>query len=458
MTYPLLDSINAWWLCYLNHTEGGAWNDINAFNPDYEHEGQQVPNPQIALALIARTAAVQLDIAQRLSLPTPPLLEDLLTHLAPFNLVRVNVSQPVGANASFVVLPNTRCNGDMATFYNVPDAAACEAHCLATPGCGLFSYCPPTSVNNVTGCSGQGGTPAPLTCWAYLLVRLPLCVSDGASLGWTSGWLNETLLSTEADVWVAFEGAGALTSDWFSSYPSWPAEAWEPGSPFARGRAGATREAAQVASVLYANFAGGRPVDLFEMAVRAGANASAAALGLAWTPEQVLAGLDAWLAGYNGPSMLPRAPGGGIENIGVSRAVCDMLLQSYAVPPAMRDVLGDFVLELFPFLTPNASAPAAFSTLLARGGFLVSAASDGAVASPVRVTAAYTLAGAPAARCSLVAPWPGGAVGATAACGGGPPNPVATHALPDGRAAISFSAPLGVECEVRCDAPACAAR
>ena len=103
VVYPLFDAMNSWWLCYLNHT-GGEWSDVNSFNPDYEHEGQPVPNPQIAMAFVARTVAVQLDIAQKLSLPAPPLLADLAAHLAPFNIARVNVSRPVtNASGAFAV-------------------------------------------------------------------------------------------------------------------------------------------------------------------------------------------------------------------------------------------------------------------------------------------------------------------------------------------------------------------
>ena len=125
-----------------------------------------------------------------------------------------------------------------------------------------------------------------------------------------------------------------------------------------------------------------------------------------------------------------------------------MLLQSFHVPPAQEPALGAFLLELFPFV--EAGEDAAFVTLLARGGFTVTAAYGGqarAVASPVAVTAAYTLGGAASARCSVVAPagW-GAAAGATVACGGGNPAPAQVTALPDGRTALSFDAPLGIEC------------
>lgn len=445
--YPLFDSMNAWWLCYLNHSTE-LWEDVNAFNPDYEHEGQPVPNPQIAMSFIARTVSVQLDIAQKLSLPIPPLLEDLYQHLAPFNVIRINVTRPVpNATGSFEVLNNTRCSDDIATFHNTPDVAACEAHCLSVANCGLFSYCPPVSVNNQTGCTGENGTPDPFTCWSYPISRLSACVSNPASLGWTSGWLNQSTITTEANVYTAFKDAQVGDSDWFASYPSWPTEAYEPNSPFrsAWTANGITQEAAQVSSVIYTDFVNGRPVDLFEMAVRAGRNDTAAELGLAWTPDQVLNGMAAWLSAYDGPSLLPRAPGGGIETTGVSRAINDMLLQSYKVPQDQQAVFGDYVLELFPFFVSNASSPASFTSLLARGGFIVSAINDGTILSPVNITAAYTLFDSETSICTIISPW---ATGAVVSCGNGPANPAVMNTLPDGRSSISFNAPKGILCYV----------
>ena len=446
--FPLFDSMNAWWLCYLNHTTE-RWNDINDFNPDYEHEGQPVPNPQIAMSFVARTVSVQLDIARKLALPIPPLLEDLAANLAPFNFARINVTRPLtNVTGAFVVLNNTRCSDDIATFHDTPDVATCEAHCLSVNGCGLFSFCPPVSINNETGCSGQNGTPEPFTCWSYPISRLSACVSNPAVLGWTSGWLNQSTVTTEASVYTAFQNAQVGDSDWFASYPSWPSEAFEPSSPF-RGAwvsKGITQEAAQVSSIIYTDFVNGRPVDLFEMAVRAGQNSTAATLGLAWTPNQVLSKMTEWLKAYDGPSLLPRAPGGGIETTGVTRAINDMLLQSYAVPFEQQSVFGDFILELFPFFSANSSSPASFNSLLARGGFIVSAASDGTISSPVNITAAFTINDADSSICTIISPWESGAV---VSCGGGPTNPVVINTLPDGRECFSFSAPRGVICQVQ---------
>ena len=68
--YPFLDGVNAWWGCYLNKTltPGGGYeyHDWNRLNPDYEHEGQRVADPQIALAFIRRSMDAQSDMAAAL--------------------------------------------------------------------------------------------------------------------------------------------------------------------------------------------------------------------------------------------------------------------------------------------------------------------------------------------------------------------------------------------------------
>jgi hypothetical protein len=98
VTWPLLDGLNAWWACYLRKTPTGAgagdyvYNDDNARNPDFEHEGQRVPNPQIALAFIRRTVAAQLDIASALGLAPPPAAAELAAHLPPLNNVSARAS------------------------------------------------------------------------------------------------------------------------------------------------------------------------------------------------------------------------------------------------------------------------------------------------------------------------------------------------------------------------------
>lgn len=465
VVYPLLEGLSAWYVCYLNRTaspggSGYVYDDANGRNPDYEHEGQPVPNPQIALALIARVAAATLELADALGLPPPAGVADVATHLAPFNAV--NYSGPVPGAANVTLLPDTRCHDDSHTWYDVGDAAACGALCAAAPGCALMSYCPPDGTD---GCTGAGGEPRPHTCWGFTADKRPGCT---AAPGWTSGVVTAAPAPPGTQVWTAYRGAGVGDSDWFALYPVWPAEVVDGPSPLEAGDpdAAATRARAQASSRLYSDFVGGRPVDLFAMAVRAGGSGSGnASGGLApWTPAQVLDGLGGFLAGAWGPNLLPYAPGGGIENAGIIRAVHEMLLASARVPPAARrragaagshsglcsnsgsggSGLGAYVHSLFPFWP--ADEPASFSTLLAKGGFTFTAAYDNAtraVAPPVRVTAAHVWADAPSARLSLAHPWPG--AGVAVDCGGGGAVPV-QWAL--NGTVLSFDAPSGVECTV----------
>jgi hypothetical protein len=204
--------------------------------------------------------------------------------------------------------------------------------------------------------------------------------------------------------------------------------------------------AAQASSVTYSDFAGGRPVDLFAAAVRAGANATSPA---AWSPAAVLDGLDAYLARFQGANFMPFAPGGGIENIGIARALCDMLVDARRLPPAAAGGAGapaPFAIALFPFWP--ADEPAAFAGLLTKGGVVVGARYDNgtrAVASPVALTAAHTLAGAPAARVTLSNPWPAAPLARLAASCAGAPVPL--DATPD-LGLVSFDAPASAACEL----------
>ena len=212
---------------------------------------------------------------------------------------------------------------------------------------------------------------------------------------------------------------------------------------------------ARATSFVFADFANGRPTDLFGMAVRAGppdfvpANGSASQ---AFSKSQVLDGLDAFIANYFGPNLLLYATGGGIENTGVTRAINEMLLSSSRVPAGYAPCgaaspgkgCGPWALSLFPSWPLD--EPAAFETLLAKGGFLVSAAYDNvthSVASPVRVVAKFA-----DARCTLVAPWPGDGAPAAVDCGAGA---VPVDVAPRGGGApvlLSFDAPAGAVCAV----------
>lgn len=199
------------------------------------------------------------------------------------------------------------------------------------------------------------------------------------------------------------------------------------------------------ASVYGGDFAGGRGVDLFATAVRAGYTSSSASppsspSSIGFTPAQALAGLNAFLAQYWGANLLAFAPGGGIENTGMARGVNEMLLQSYRVAPATLPAT--YVLSLFPFWPTG--EPSSFSSLLAKGGFTVSAAYDNVTAtvrSPVEITAAYTISGAASSRCSLLSPWPAAIVAVSCA---GARVPVSQPSP----GIVAFDAPLGVLCLV----------
>lgn len=377
------------------------------------------------------------DMAAALGVSPRPAVLDIASNLAPPNVANATL-----ASGNWTLLPNnTRCSDVSAswTFYSVPDVASCEALCDGTPGCALVSYCPPVSVNNVTGCAGPGfpnDQPKPFTCWGMPISQLPHCTTSLVNLGWTTGLRGNG--TANATLWTAYAGATVSESDWFASYPNWPSESIDPLNP-ATISSGLAAVAALSSQTYGGNVAGGRGVDLFSTAVRAGGQ-SAAAPSVGFSPKDALEGLNAFLAQWWGPNLLPYAPGGGIENTGMSRGINEMLLQSFRIPgppPA------NYVLSLFPFWPED--EPAAFENLLAKGGFAVSAAYNNvtrAVRSPIAVTAAYTANGAPSALCSLLNPWP--ASGVAVSCGG-EDVPVS---LPR-PGIVAFSAPRSVACFVR---------
>lgn len=468
VTYPLLDGLNAWWACYLNKTSTGPapgdylYMDNNWANPDYEHEGQPVPNPQIALGFIYRTITAQLDIASTLGLQPPSVLLDIAAHLPPLNFATVNYT----TNVTFQTLPNTRCRNDEATWYDVGSAADCQALCASSqPSCGAYSYCPPADQQPPPtggGCSGTNGEPKPNTCWGYDIAQVPNCVTNATlNAGWTSGARNGTSPPTQATIWTGYQGASEAQSDWFAMYPLWPTEALDLGpQAWNQSTGDAVRPIAQSSSRLYSDFANGRPVDLFAAAVLAGHNAS---FPLAWTPSDVLKGLNSYLDNYFGANLLPYAPGGGIENTGITRAVNDMLVQANRLPAApggLPAAPGAYVLTLFPFWPGG--EPASFQNLLAKCGFLVSAGYDNvtqSVVSPISITAAYTVNDAATSTVALVCPWPtacAAAANASLNADAAPASSAAVSVSCGGSivpvtwsgSVLSFAAPAGVPCTV----------
>ena len=121
----------------------------------------------------------------------------------------------------------------------------------------------------------------------------------------------------------------------------------------------------------------------------------------------------------------PAAPGGGVENVGVSRALTEMLVGSGVLVPALfadgsaPPGGAQWVTRLFPAWPANLSA--SFSGLVAKGGVAVAAsynATSLAVASPVQL---WTPFATNASNVTLRSPWqtvPRASV--TAVCGGSP--------------------------------------
>ena len=124
-TYPILTGLMDWWACYLTKTNmtssatkddnvagegrggnkgrsgGGGSDEFRRVSsesthttnstyelvdwPDQAAEGQTVPNPQLALAFIARIAHQLVDMAEVLGQAPHPAAVDINRHLAPFN-------------------------------------------------------------------------------------------------------------------------------------------------------------------------------------------------------------------------------------------------------------------------------------------------------------------------------------------------------------------------------------
>ena len=351
-TLPLLRGLNEWSHCYLARAKNSSsspsssdyiLNDYRAGLPDEEHENQKVVNPQIGISLMRRAAEAHAEIASSLGLPVPDHVKEIVQHLAPPN---------VGAGSNFFALHNeTRCTGDYHLSTSEASVDECEASCRSDNTCGAFSFCaaggpvaPPV-----------GNCPKGNSCFRFHSNSSCSNSSSGSSAhGFTSGFRQ-----TEQPIWTAFENATQKQSDSFALYPLWPSETVDAidtvtASP-------ATRSIAAASVQQWADF-GGRPVLVFPAAVRGGGSPANMAVVRGRSAEEIVAGLNAMLAKLEGPCPgRPYAPGGGTENMGVTQAVNDMLVQA----PGGRYI------ALFPVWP--AAEPAAFSSLRTKGGFLVSA-------------------------------------------------------------------------------------
>jgi len=361
--YPLLTGLLAWWQCYLTVerdplTGATVYHDDNKLNPDASHEGQPVPDPQIALAFVKRLASAILDIAPAIGVAPPGFAIEVLQHLTAFNTATYDAvaASPGTAEATAAVAPmtggqlgegdgftvwnHTRCFSDLGFLPVANSVAECEANCAADLRCDIFTFCPS---RDVEGCD-KGPS-----CWRYSRQVASGC--DHNRPGFTSGQTNKPADGNNS-VWTAARNFSVANSDMFAMYPIWPTEFLHRGSPAAEIRI------AQASSRVYSDFATGRPVELFPAAVRAGTNASSP---VSWTAKEILDGLDAFLDHSFGSNRLAYAPGGGVENVGISRAVNEMLVQAP----------GGAYVELFPVWPPE--EPATFTNLRTKGGFLISA-------------------------------------------------------------------------------------
>ena len=162
------------------------------------------------------------------------------------------------------------------------------------------------------------------------------------------------------ELWQAQPLPRPAPGDMFALYPIWPTEALsgisDPG----------VARIAQPTSKAVGSFVGGRPVQLFPAAVRAGIGATP----FSYTANDITAGLVQHLDRHMFQNMLVRTPGGGVENVGVTRAINEMV----AVSPH-----GDFI-AVCPVW--NLSVPVAFANIWVKGGFSVSASCDGGVVHP----------------------------------------------------------------------------
>lgn len=393
--WPLISGAVDWLGCFLQRNAStGALHDVNAFNGDAEHEGQIVPDPQIGIALAHRVAAASLDIALGLGIQPPAAAADVVA-----NLVRYNVGTTRSPDANFTILQNFRYKNDYLMTNGVSSVTECESICAADGDCGCFTWCD----------HGTVGCPDGPSCWKYH----PDAQGDGGpdATNFTSGCKTGSP-THNISVWVAYAGATTSQSDTFATYPGFPSEM------FSMTRlTDADRLIGQASSTLYGlspKGQSGRPLDVFSSAAVTLAGAKTVISPDASSAAALLDGLRGYCAVALGRNALNYAPGGGIENAGLSRALTDLLLFSAPLTPVGSGELATWFARLFAVWPSTEDAD--FKGLLAKGGCTFSAALvNGTVSSPVSIAAAYSSDG----NCSLAHPWPSSPrAGITAACDG----------------------------------------
>jgi len=246
-----------------------------------------------------------------------------------------------------------------------------------------------------------------------------------------SGTLHNVTVFTN---WYNSTVAGQGDNAEFANYMLFPVEAEDFGSP------AASPEMQAIAQASVAQWYGfpnnpGRTDDTFPGAIR-----TRNSLGLFGNTPEVI--LDSFRNSLITPLMLNSFIAPCEENMGMSRPINEMLLQSWRLPTGSHPGMGPFLLEVFPFWPVE--QPASFTTLLAKGGFEVSAAYSEVTktVSGVFVNAKHTVLDASTSRVSLVNPW-GNGTSTVVTCGSSFP---ALSVSPEGW--LSWDAPRGVSCSV----------
>ena len=448
---PLFEGATDWWSCFLareTHADGSyTLHDSNLHNPDAEHEGQLVADPQIGLTLLLRAAQAHVDIAQGLGLPTPTRALEIITHLVAPNSITEEVPLPP-TSTNFSRLDNWRFTGDyhMGT---ATDVDACVAECAADARCACFTFC----ASPATPTCPEGPS-----CWKYVS-------ASGGHVGeaFTSGCREgPPPPPVNVSAWVGYSGASIAQSDTFSFYPIYPAESIGGLTHLTD----ADRLIAQASAAIYSDLPGGsrRPLDIYVNAILSLAGAGTLPPSpLSFTPAEIVSGLEVYISKNIGRNQLLSAPGGGVENTGVARAVTEMLLGSGVLVPTVDPVTAavsqaQWFARLFPMWPPtagNISDGASYSGLLAKGGCAYSASyKGGAVVSPLSVSALYpsgTGSSAGVGNCTMLLPERWTPTSTTVECGGISPPLVWLTVVEGGglrTPAMSILAPTGVSCTV----------
>ena len=390
------------------------------------------------MALIRRSLSAQLDMAAALGIAEPAKVKDLLANLVGYNQLTtgdcngakghtqcgcaedgktLKMSCPGGGTFTAVTFaavgtPNGTC-GAMAAGACKGDPAKAAAYvhttCVGKGSCVLVA-----DINTFNG----GVDPCPMVPKS-IAVELQCSTAAPPSP-------NATAPTT---VWTGYTGATVALSCAFANYPLWPAEVV--GLDAAPALAQIARDSVRIylGTNPGAFSINSRPVLKYPSQVRAGVCSERSEVPFCQTGEDILAELQAWLVARQCQCFMPIAPGGGTEQIGVSVAVADMLLQA----PNGRWI------ELFP-VWPK-SQPASFSNLLAKGAWEVSASFAPNAPACVRVSGVSVVSMAGSRPCVVKSPWPESCK-VSVECGG------ESAAVASSGGLFHFTAPAGAVCKI----------